>query len=221
MNLFRKFWQDSRRGERAFFITAGFLIAFLGGWLWQGRRVSETLPPLFEDVPASHVDAKEKPAQTGFILVHVAGAVKKAGVLSLPPNRRVLDAIHAAGGVTVGAAVDALNLAAPLEDGQKIVVPTREQLRAQRAAEAEALTAGDGRAVRHSASTKVLPARPINVNTATAAELEQLPGIGPAFAARIITYRKQKGRIQSLDDLDQVKGMGPKKLEKLRQWVRF
>jgi competence protein ComEA len=219
MNLLREFWRNSRRGERAFFIAAGFVVAFLGGWLWQELHAPKTLPPLFVDAPVSHPDANSSSGKTGRILVHVAGAVRKTGVLSLPANRRVLDAIHAAGGATASAAVNGLNLAAPLEDGQKIVVPTREQLRAQQQIEAQAplLNTSPGA----SSETKQRLAHPINVNTASAAELDLLPGIGPSLATRIIVYRKQKGRIQSLDDLDQVKGLGPKKLEKLRPWVRF
>jgi competence protein ComEA len=212
MNLLREFWRSCRRGERVFFLAAGLPLAFMSGWLWQEQRASQTLPPLFEDAPALRPTTGKVSSPNKRILVHVAGAVKKSGVLALPSSCRVRDAIRAAGGATNGAALDSLNLAAPLEDGAKVLVLTRQELRAQNQAERQDTAPPKRR-------PQVL--RPINVNTATSAELEQLPGIGPSLAQRIIAYRKQRMRIQSLDDLDQVKGLGPKKLEKLRPWLRF
>lgn len=214
-------------------LTASSLaVAFFGGWLWRADNQTSTLPPLFQNAPKTqtHSGAHSStpgPAASnrGSVVVHVVGAVRKPGVLTLSANKRVNDAIRAAGGVTAGANVHALNLAARLEDGQQIRVPTRAEVTSQRVAESSdriAATAPNGGA---SASAKNAggdkPSRPINVNTASAAELEELPGVGPAIAARLIAYRAQKGRFQRMEDLDKVKGLGPRKIETLRPWVRF
>ena len=141
---------------------------------------------------------------TGGLLVHVA--VGAPGVVSLPEGARVVDAIEAAGGAREDADTDQLNLARPVVDGEQVRVPVvGEVLEAASPGPQASSTASGGSG-----------AGPINVNTATASELEALPGIGPALAERIVSHREANGPFKSLDDLTDVPGIGKAKLEALR-----
>jgi competence protein ComEA len=142
---------------------------------------------------------------SGLIVVHVAGAVRKPGVYTLHADKRVVDALRQAGGPALSADLNALNLAAPMTDGQQILVPQKEK------------------GVVRSASPHSRPLAytgPININTASEVELDRLPGVGPATARKIIEYRTQSGPFSTPDDLLNVKGIGPKKLARMRDSVR-
>jgi competence protein ComEA len=140
------------------------------------------------------------------IFVHVGGAVGRPGLYGLPEGARVDDAVRAAGGVLEDADLDALNLAAKVKDGDKVLVPSRS--------EAEA-AGGPGAGASGSAAQGGL----VNLNTATTADLETLPGIGPALAQRILDFREQNGGFHKLEDLLEVPGIGTKKFEALRDHV--
>ncbi|WP_375390362.1 ComEA family DNA-binding protein [uncultured Amnibacterium sp.] len=135
------------------------------------------------------------------LLVHVSGAVRRPGIVALPAGARVVDAIAAAGGPAATADTDGINLAARVNDGQQVVVPDAG---APPTAAAAAGAAGTG--------------GPISLSTATAEQLETLPRIGPAMAARILAYRDAHG-FATVDDLGNVGGIGPKTLEALRDLV--
>lgn len=139
------------------------------------------------------------------LVVHVAGAVHTPGVYSVPTGSRVIDAVQAAGGLAVDANVDAVNLAALLADGQRVYVP--------RIGETAPVVA-DG-----SPDAAVEPTGPIDINAATAEQLDTLPGIGPATAAAIIAHRDRLGPFGAVDQLGDVPGIGPAKLEALRGLV--
>ncbi|MEA3077628.1 MAG: competence protein ComEA [Actinomycetota bacterium] len=152
-------------------------------------------------------------AATSVVVVHVAGAVVRPGVYKLAPAARVADALDAAGGPAADADVDAVNLAAKVEDGDRVFVP--------RKGESPALVmppggsnAGSGSAGPGSAAAVV------DLNRATAGELDALPGVGPATAAAIVKYRTEHGRFRSVDQLLDVPGIGPSKLGTLRPKVR-
>jgi competence protein ComEA len=136
-------------------------------------------------------------------LVHVVGAVRRAGVYRLGAGKRVEDAIRVAGGATAHADLQAINLAAKVADGQQIVVPRRGV-----AAVGAAATPGAGAA-----------AAPVNLNTATAEQLDTLDGVGPTTAQKILAFRQQHGGFSSINDLAQIPGIGPKKLAALRPQV--
>ena len=154
----------------------------------------------------------------GPVTVHAAGAVAQPGVYRLPPGARVADLIEAAGGATADAVVDALNLAAPLDDGRRVYVPHRGEL------PPGALFAGD---LDGEMSTGSLagpgpgpPERPVDLNTATLEQLDALPGVGPTTAQAILDYRRTNGRFRSVDELLEVRGIGPSRLQALRKRVR-
>ena len=159
-------------------------------------------PPAGES--GTGVSLEEAPG-TG-TLVHVAGAVRRPGVYRLRTEARVRDAVRRAGGPTRGADVNAINLAALVQDGVQVVVPRR----VAPGAEPPARTAG---------ATGAAPSAPVNLNSATPEQLDSLDGIGPVTAEKILEYRAQRGGFRSVDDLGEVPGIGPKTLEGLRDHV--
>ncbi len=193
-------------------------------------------------------DADAQPTATkGTIVVHVAGAVMRPGVYTVSTGSRVVDAISAAGGMTQNADHDALNLAAPAQDGSKIFVkqqgetdtavaqPQRRILPGDASPAAQQINipapANDSAAPSVSAATtaQTPAATPgtvrrgrksrdviVNINSATEQELQQLPGVGPSLAAAIISYRSEHGPFQTVDDLANVRGVGPTKLDAIR-----
>lgn len=148
------------------------------------------------------------------ITVHVAGQVQKPDVYTLPPHSRIKDALQQAGGAKADADLDGINLAEPLSDGQKIYVPHKGETRVAPASAEPRGGSGGSRA-----PTKAAPRFPLDINRASAEELEALPGIGPVLAARIVEYRQLHGRFQSVDELIEVRGIGPKRLEQIRPYV--
>lgn len=142
-------------------------------------------------------------------VVHVAGAVVASGVYRLTGDARVHRAIEAAGGATPDADLDGLNLAAPVVDGQRIYVPTLGEVDP---ASVPDLPVGAPAAAGERAG-------PIDLNVATAAQLETLPGVGPSTANAIIDDRERNGPFAAVDDLDRVAGIGPAKLAAIRDLV--
>jgi competence protein ComEA len=146
------------------------------------------------------------------VVVHVAGAVVSPGVRRLPPGSRVTDALDAAGGALPAADLPRINLAAPLVDGQQVYVPKPGE--EVPVAAGAGLPAGTG-----DAGGGPVPGAPVDVNTATAEQLDTLPGVGPATASAIIAHREQHGPFTSVDQLLDVRGIGEAKLEQLRDLV--
>lgn len=138
-------------------------------------------------------------------VVHVTGAVVSPGVYSLEPGARIEDALDAAGGLLPDAAEWAVNRAAPVSDGAQVYVPTRDAAPHTQASDSGP-NGGDSL---------------INLNTADESELDELPGIGPALARRIVAYREQNGPFESFEDLLAVSGIGTSKLEGLRDSATF
>ncbi|SDN91428.1 competence protein ComEA [Actinomyces ruminicola] len=152
----------------------------------------------------------------GELVVHVAGAVAGPGVVVLPAGARVVDAITAAGGALPDADTDQLNLARVLADGEQVRVPYQgEDASAWNADDGSAQAGGEATAGEGGGTGTTADGR-ININTATAAQLEGLPGIGPALAQRIVDYRTEHGPFTSVDELMSVSGIGAAKLEGLR-----
>ena len=151
------------------------------------------------------VSAADPPATLadGPVIVHVAGAVLLPGVYELVPGARVDDAIRRAGGPTDVAELGRINLAAPVVDGDQIYVPE--------IGEEVPIPAPGASPV----GAEQPPAAPVDVNRASAAELETLPGVGPATAAAIVAERDLNGPFASFDDLERVPGIGPAKLARL------
>jgi competence protein ComEA len=159
-------------------------------------------------------------AARAHVVVDVAGAVAKPGVVTLRSGARVVDAIAAAGGAHPDADLDRLNLAARLTDGERIAVPVRGQP-APALDPAGGGTSGGAPAAGSSsaAATVPTPSSPLNVNDATEPQLEALPGIGPSLAAAIIAEREKEGGFSSIDDLRRVRGIGDVRFAQLRPLI--
>ncbi|MEW6540468.1 MAG: helix-hairpin-helix domain-containing protein [Bacillota bacterium] len=181
-----------RREQLAALVLAAAIVFGLGYVYAQAKIKPPELPVLEQ--------AGEKEQAT--LLVHVAGEVNAPGVYRVEGGARVVDAVEMARPLP-SADLQALNLAAPLQDGQKVLVPRVRAPDAQGSVPGGSASAGAGDSR-------------ININTADRAELENLPGIGPALAERIIRYREQNGPFVSVDDLMNVSGIGEKRLEGLR-----
>lgn len=168
-------------------------------------------------VPADGAEPAAAPAPPADIFVHVAGAVVAPGVYKLGEGQRVVDALLAAAGGTTDAAIDSINLAQPLTDGQRIYVPTKREVKG--AAPGTVYTGGKPFTPPGSGSGADATKRLVNINTATNAELDTIPGIGPVLAERIIAWRTANGPFKSTDDLRKVSGIGDKTLQDIKPYV--
>lgn len=151
--------------------------------------------------PSATASTRERPDD---VVVYVSGAIASPGVLTLPANSRVIDAITEAGGATPEADLESINLARVLVDGEQIRVGVVGESPPP-ASSAAGSTAGSGTCVR--------------LDSATEDDLQTLPGIGPALATRIISYRATHPRLSSVEELDDVPGIGPSLIEKIRPGV--
>lgn len=183
--------------------AAALALVLLTAWYLTRSRPpdSASAPPV-----ATIAVAREQDGDFGSRLtVDVAGAVRRPGVYRMAAGARVEDALKRAGGATAHADLSQINRAAKLEDGRQILVPRRPS----RAVPASA-----------PATASATPAQPVNLNTATLEQLDTLDGVGPTTAQKIIDFRTAHGGFGSVDELDQIPGIGEKKLAALREQVR-
>lgn len=155
-------------------------------------------------LPLARLDAgaSSTTAAAPMLFIHVVGAVRRPGLFRLKDGARVADAVARAGGPTRRADLSAVNLAAPLADGQQVIVPRR----------------GPGGIVA-AGSAASAPGATVSLASATVEQLDELPGIGPVTAQKIVDWRATHGAFRSVDDLDDVPGIGPARIEELRDLV--
>lgn len=178
----------SRRGLLALAALGLASALFAALLVWRARPVPVAVAPPVVSGAAAEAE----------LVVDVAGAVRRPGLVRLPPGSRVADALAAAGGLVAGATTTGLNLARQVSDGEQVLVLPPG------AAAAEGQPAGGGR---------------LDLNLATAEQLDALPGIGPVLAQRIVDWREQHGRFASVEQLAEVPGIGERKFEQLRELV--
>ena len=164
-----------------------------------GGGAAGAAAPSYAPLPAR--GAKSAPAK--LVVIDVAGDVRRPGLYTVPAGSRVDDAIAAAGGATRKAQLDAVNLAAPVADGEQIVVPG----------------SGAGGVAAASSPAGSSPSAPLDLNSATLEQLEALPGIGPVTAQKIIDYRQQHGAFHAVAELEGVPGIGPAHMAQLKGLV--
>jgi competence protein ComEA len=184
-------------------------LAILGALVIAGSLVAyvRAHPAAAEPLAPVGVASSDAAAPSGDIVVHVVGAVRTPGVYTFAQGARVVDAVRAAGGFTREADRQTINLARPLVDGEQIVVARRGET------PPASSNGGSGSSSGGSSGGKV------NINSASAGELEQLPGIGPVLAQRIVEYRTQHGPFRTVKDLLKVPGIGEKKFQSLEAYV--
>jgi competence protein ComEA len=176
------------------------LLALVGQRLAQAGTASEP------EVASAPLEPVAAPPARPALVVHVVGEVRRPGLYRVREGARIADAIRRAGGPRQGADLAALNLAAPLADGVQVLVPARAGTGA--VAPVDSGSAGGASA-----------GGPVSLSSATVEELDELPGIGPITAEKIVDYRSEHGPFGSVDDLDAVSGIGPARLEQLRELV--
>ena len=205
-----------RRKKRQILAAAALLIigVCVYGWVDAVLAPPPVVTPQRTDVGGSGRKAPED------IVVYVSGMVEHPGVVKVSGGSRALDAVNAAGGLLPGAEVSGLNLAQRLRDGMQIHVPGRPVIKDEGSSPQYQPVAGAARNSSPPAGAPV-PAAKVNINTATAAELDQLPGIGPAMAARIVEWRQANGPFQSGEDLKKVQGIGEAKYRKLKDKITW
>ncbi len=191
------------------------LAALVGGglvWARAAPRLAgptagrEAVAPADQTLPRAAPDTSATPASSGQVAVHVAGRVRRPGLVRLPAGSRVHDAIRAAGGVTAGADLNAVNLARKLTDGEQIRVP------------APGDPAPPPDATTTPGSLGGTPSAPLDLNTATPEQLDTLPGVGEVTANRIVTYRSAHP-FTTVDELLEVPGIGQRRFEQLKDLV--
>ncbi len=215
-------WSELRHDQRLFTFVLVAVALVAGGW-WVHQSVSSSAAPssVASSATTSTTALAAAPAgvattTASVVIVHVAGSVRHPGVVSLPATARVVDAIEAAGGANAGADVDRLDLAAHLVDGERIAVPRRGA--PSDAANPTSDPAGAAGGATGPAAAPS-PDAPLDLNTATEAQLEALPGIGPTLAQAIIDERGREGGFHSVDDLRRVKGIGDGRFATLKPLV--
>lgn len=195
-------------GIAAVLLIAGAVVAFNVA----GSGTSE--PLTVQKADASETQAPEEaPVEPARICVHVDGCVASPGIVYVDEGSRVADAVQAAGGMTEDASSAGMNLARVLQDGEQVVVPSAAQAAQAQAAE------GGSQAAGASAQAGAATSGKVNINTASAAELQTLSGIGPSKAQKIVDHRLSSGPFESVDGLTEVSGIGEKTLESIRDQV--
>jgi competence protein ComEA len=184
----------SRRRALAYVLALLTVLSLAGRVAFRGESPAPAAAPL-------NLRAEPPPARK--VVVHVVGQVYKPGLYSLPEGSRVDDAIKRAGGPKPKAALALVNLAAPVADGQQVVVPSNRE--AAQALAGGSMAGGAG--------------GPVHLNSATLDQLDELPGIGPVTAQKILDYRSEHGAFGSVEELDAVPGIGPATLDELRDLV--
>lgn len=179
----------------------------------------EELIPYEEEKQSSNDDINDDKDVEQVIVVHITGEVKNWGVFELPVNSRITDAVEAAGGLTDEADISKVNLAYMLEDGMKINIPS---LSDKEVVDETYISIDAGSNVifpTDKDNSVSLKNNLVNINTASQAELETLPGIGPSISLKIVNYRKENGKFKYIDDLKNVNGIGDAKFEQIKNLI--
>lgn len=187
-------------------LAAALLALVLVVVAWRHAATGAPAPLRVAPVVPARASPAAAAATARLLVVDVVGAVRRPGLVRLAEGSRVADAIARAGGLRRGAERAGVNFAAPVSDGQQVVVP-------QRGAAGAAGAAGAG------AGAAAASTGPVSLSSATAEQLDTLPGVGPVTAQKIVAYRQQHGAFRSVDELDAISGIGPSRIANLRSLV--
>jgi competence protein ComEA len=202
----------SRQQKTVFLVIIAVLLVIFSWKLYSKERNAITIVPAVNSFENSS-EEENKIVEEEVCIIHITGAINNPGVYQLNKGKRIIDAVKMAGGATEQANVDAVNLAAHIFDGQKIVIPfyidDNEELNKQNISKSLMYEQ-----YQNSSNSEL-----INLNTATSNQLETLPGIGPVLAKSILNHREKYGLFREIDDIQDVSGIGEKRFESIKEYI--
>ena len=205
----------SKIQKRIFIIVIIIVLGIVGYYIY-GRNSNNTEITKEEEILVK-TEENTTDLQDGKIIVHITGAVKKEGIVTLRENSRIADAIEEAGGLKEDADMSKINLAYVLEDGIKIKIPSiNDKEENEEITKDEEVVENTSQSNAGSENNK---SETVNINKASQTELETLPGIGPSTALKIINYRNENGKFSSIEDLKKVSGIGDSKFDNIKDLI--
>ena len=213
--------------KKILIIATLLIITLIGGIIYFYTQASDENFLNFEDEKNETIDTsdwtnsalEETTEEEKKILIHITGEVNNPGVVSLKEGARIIDAINEAGGTTEKADLGKVNLAYILEDAQKVYIPSTNETENK---DYVSESSGQITVATNSANDLIAKANEkimVNINTANEVELQRIPGIGETIAGRIVAYRKQNGKYKTIEDIQNVSGVGASKFQKIKQYI--
>ena len=195
------------------------IILIIVGIIYQNQTSQNEFEEIeFQNIVINENETQEQDIENvveiekNYIKIHIAGEVKNTGILELEEGARISDAIEKAGGTTEMANLDKVNLAYCLEDGQKLYIPNKNQK------DIEYITIENGENIIEETKTSST-GKKINLNKADEDNLQEIPGVGPSMAKKIILYRNENGNFKSIEELKNVSGIGDKKFDSMKEYI--
>ena len=196
---------------------AGIVAIAIMYFIYNKNQVKEDIN-IENEILVNNVSTNENNTNDDIVIIHITGSVKNPGIVKLKEGSRIEDAIEAAGGLTENADITKVNLAYVVEDGTKIKIPSasEEDIGDEDIIDSKS---GDNIIIEENTVSSNNSTQTININKATEKEFETLPGIGPSLASKIIEYRNQNGKFESIEDIKNVNGIGDNKYEKIKDLI--
>ena len=196
---------------------AGIVAIGIMYFIYNKNQVKEDIN-IENEILVNNVITNENNTNDDIVIIHITGSVKNPGIVKLKEGSRIEDAIESAGGLTENADITKVNLAYVVEDGTKIKIPSasEEDIGDEDIIDSKS---GDNIIIKENTVSSNNSTQTININKATEKEFETLPGIGPSLASKIIEYRNQNGKFESIEDIKNVNGIGDNKYEKIKDLI--
>ena len=196
---------------------AGIVVIGIMYFIYNKNQAKEDIN-IENEILVNNVITNENNTNDDIVIIHITGSVKNPGIVKLKEGSRIEDAIESAGGLTENADITKVNLAYVVEDGTKIKIPSasEEDIGDEDIIDSKS---GDNIIIEENAVPSNNSTQTININKATEKEFETLPGIGPSLASKIIEYRNQNGKFESIEDIKNVNGIGDNKYEKIKDLI--
>ena len=196
---------------------AGIVAIGIMYFIYNKNQVKEDIN-IENEILVNNVSTNENNTNDDIVIIHITGSVKNPGIVKLKEGSRIEDAIESAGGLTENADITKVNLAYVVEDGTKIKIPSasEEDIGDEDIIDSKS---GDNIIIEENTLSSNNSTQTININKATEKEFETLPGIGPSLASKIIEYRNQNGKFESIEDIKNVNGIGDNKYEKIKDLI--
>lgn len=197
-------------------VVGVIFVVVIGMYLYNvyGQNQTEEMANFYEEEEEKEVVAKEE--ENKKIVVHIVGEVNEPGIVEIEEGSRIADVVEEAGGITSQADVNKINLAYVVEDGQKIIIPNQEEV--ENNSGFSYISSASGNYIEDSMLSNKGEDR-VNINQATQTQLEELPGIGPSTALKIVEYRKENGDFREVEEIKNVNGIGEAKYEKIKDCI--